>query len=58
MLTVKYMMVNGFKIKSMVLVNIDGQMEQFTKVSGIMIKEKVKVKKHYPMDIDMYINMK
>ena len=53
MLTVKYMKVNGFKIKSMVLVNKDGQMEEFIKESGIMIKEKVKVKKHTPMEIDM-----
>ena len=44
MLTVKYMKVNGFKIKSMVLVNKDIQMEEFIKESGIMIKEKVKVK--------------
>ena len=44
MLTVKYMKVNGFKIKGMVLVNKDMQMEEFTKVSGLIIKEKVKVK--------------
>ena len=53
MLTVKYMKVNGFKIKSMVLVNKDGQMDKFIKVSGIMIKEKVKVNKHGLMELDM-----
>ena len=47
------MKVNGFKINSMALVNKDVQMEEFIKESGLMIKEKVKVKKHTPVDIDM-----
>ena len=47
------MKVNGFKINSMALMNKDVQMEEFIKESGLMIKEKVKVKKHTPVDIDM-----
>ena len=47
------MKVNGFKINSMALVNKDVQMEEFIKESGLVIKEKVKVKKHTPVDIDM-----
>ena len=47
------MKVNGFKINSMALMNKDAQIEEFIKESGLMIKEKVKVKKHTPVDIDM-----